>query len=67
MAVAQATIAQENGSARVDGGTGLDLTADEIVRNAAAYTAGYASRLAWVSAKRKEIEAAEDPLAVSLE
>lgn len=70
VAVAQAMISQESGSATIwidDGGMGLDLTADEIVENAAAYTAGYASRLAWVSAKRKEIEAAEDPLAVSLD
>ena len=69
-ASAQVLVAAGEGTATLwvdDGPVRLDISAADLVAHAAAYTLAFSQRLAWVSAKRQEIEAAEDPLAVSLD
>lgn len=70
VAAAQVQVAAENPGATFwidDGGTQLDITAGELLANAAGYAMRYSELLTWVSARRKEIEASEAPLAVSLD
>lgn len=70
VASAQALVAAEQPTATLwvdDGAASLDLSAAELLQHAGPYTLAFSQRLAWVSAKRQEIEASEDPLGVSLE